>query len=121
MKHVHYRPDRLYRPRTQLPVSALAPDDAWCDDPGHPEYNRPVKRPFSAGHEVMWRKDHLYDVVVVLAHNDTPTVAGRGSAVFFHIAQPDYGPTEGCAAVALNHMLCILERCGPGTSLQFSR
>ncbi|MFM2043824.1 MAG: hypothetical protein RLY86_2400, partial [Pseudomonadota bacterium] len=88
LRRVLYRPDRLAAPVTGLPVAPIAPDDGWCDDPAHPDYNRPVKRPFPASHEEMWRDDGVYDVVVVLGHNDDPPVAGMGSAVFLHVTRP---------------------------------
>ncbi|HMO43233.1 MAG TPA: hypothetical protein PKB04_07905, partial [Phenylobacterium sp.] len=68
LRRVLYRPDRGPAPRTALPVSPITPDDGWCDDPAHPDYNRPVKRPFDASHEALWREDGLYDLVVVLGH-----------------------------------------------------
>ena len=52
----------------------------------------------AASHEEMWRKDDLYDIVVVLGHNDDPIVPGNGSAVFLHVASAGYGPTAGCAS-----------------------
>ena len=33
---VFYRPDRITKPNTGLPVRALYPSDGWCDDPRHP-------------------------------------------------------------------------------------
>ena len=51
----------------------------------------------------------VYDLIVILGHNDAPTVPGLGSAVFLHVAQPDYGPTAGCVAVAAGDLLAILE------------
>lgn len=112
---VYFRADRLRRPRTGLPVVQILPDLGWCDDPVHPRYNRPVKLPFEASHERMWRDDGLYDVVVVLDHNLHPPVPGLGSAIFFHCARPDYSPTAGCVAVSRQDMLKILDSCGPGT------
>ncbi|MFD1697673.1 L,D-transpeptidase family protein [Roseibium aestuarii] len=115
-----YRADRGPRPRTELPVERLVPTDGWCDDPRHPRYNRPVDLPFEAGHEKMWRDDRLYDIVVVLNQNMFPAVAGRGSAIFFHVAREGYLPTEGCVAVAPAHMRAILERIGPGTVMNIA-
>jgi L,D-peptidoglycan transpeptidase YkuD (ErfK/YbiS/YcfS/YnhG family) len=114
LRRVLYRPDRVDPPRTALPVAPLDPNDGWCDDPAHPDYNRPVRLPFAAGHEVMWRTDHLYDIVVILGHNDDPPVPGAGSAIFFHVAAPDYAPTAGCVAVALPDLLTVLADAGPG-------
>ncbi len=115
--HVYYRPDRERPPRTVFPVEPLAPDDGWCDDPGHRLYNRPVKLPFPAGHEKMWRDDRLYDLVVVMDCNMFPAVKGRGSAIFFHIARQAYTPTEGCVTVSPVHMRLLLENAAPGARM----
>ncbi len=117
MRHVYYRPDRIARPRTDLPVSPLRPGMGWCDAPGDANYNRPVPAPYSASHERLWRKDHLYDLIVVLGHNDMPRSQGRGSAIFMHLAREGYGPTEGCIALSLRDMLRILETVKPGDSV----
>jgi L,D-peptidoglycan transpeptidase YkuD (ErfK/YbiS/YcfS/YnhG family) len=109
IRRVLYRPDRVARPRTNLPVEAIAQDDGWCDAPDDAAYNQPVKLPYAASHERMWRDDHLYDVVVVLGFNDAPVMPGKGSAIFLHVARPDYGPTEGCVALALPDLLAALE------------
>jgi len=103
-----YRADRVAAPATKLPSTEIAEGDGWCDDPARPEYNRPVPLPFSGGHERLWRDDHLYDLVVVLGHNDDPPVRGKGSAIFLHVAAPDYAPTEGCVALSESHLLQVL-------------
>ena len=66
MRRVLYRGDRLGPPPTGLPVAALAPDDGWCDDPADRLYNRPVSLPYKGRCERLWRRDRLYDVVVVI-------------------------------------------------------
>ena len=109
------RADRLPAPRTALTMHALSEDDGWCDDPGHPAYNRWITLPFAASHERLWREDGAYDVVLVMSHNDSPPVAGLGSAVFIHIRQPDHRPTLGCIALAPADMLALLRRVRPGT------
>jgi L,D-peptidoglycan transpeptidase YkuD (ErfK/YbiS/YcfS/YnhG family) len=109
LRSVLYRADRVRRPRTTLPVLPLAPHDGWCDDPGHEDYNRRVKLPHPGRHEELWRADGLYDVIGVLGWNDDPVERGRGSAIFLHVAQPDYAPTAGCVALALPDLLSALE------------
>lgn len=116
IRRVLYRPDRV-SVRTKLPAAAIAQDDGWCDAPDDPNYNTPVKLPYAASHERMWREDHLYDVVVVLGYNDDPVIAGKGSAIFLHVARPDYGPTEGCVALALPDLLQALEKLSAGDSI----
>ena len=110
MRYLLFRPDRLDAPQTAgLPVRALAPQHGWCDDPADPFYNQPVNMPYPGRHEVMWRDDDLYDLVVVLGYNDDPVVAGRGSAIFLHIAQPELSPTEGCVALRRADFLQVLQ------------
>lgn len=114
LRRVLYRADRLDPPRTALPLGTIGPDDGWCDDPAHPDYNRPVTLPFAASHERMWMERRVYDIVVVLGHNDDPPVPGLGSAVFLHLTGPDYGPTAGCVAVQTGDMLALLSAAGTG-------
>ena len=118
LRRILYRPDRLSAPATPLPVTALKPDDGWCDDPADPQYNRPVRLPYGARHEELWRADALYDVVVVIGHNDAPVVAGMGSAIFMHLASADYQPTAGCVALARRDLLEVLAGVGPDTFLE---
>jgi L,D-peptidoglycan transpeptidase YkuD (ErfK/YbiS/YcfS/YnhG family) len=117
IRRLLYRPDKGPAPATALPAQALAPDDGWCDAAGDPAYNRPVKLPYPASAERMWRDDGLYDLVLVLGHNDDPPVAGMGSAIFLHLARPDYGPTEGCVALARPDMVALLAAAEPGDSV----
>jgi L,D-peptidoglycan transpeptidase YkuD (ErfK/YbiS/YcfS/YnhG family) len=113
-----YRPDRVRRPRTRLPLAAIGAADGWCDDPRDRNYNRPVRLPYPASHERMWRDDDLYDLVLDLAWNRGPIVSGRGSAIFLHSARPGLGPTEGCVAVDPRAIARLLERIGPRTRVE---
>ncbi len=120
IRRVLFRADKLATaPVSVFPTDAIAMDDGWCDAPAHPDYNRPVKRPFAASHEALWRGDDLYDIVVVLGHNDDPVVPGAGSAVFLHVASPGYGPTEGCATLSRVDLLAFLALARPETRLCF--
>ncbi len=108
LRRLFWRADRGPIPRTALQRIPIAPDDGWCDAPTHAEYNRLVRLPFEASHERMWRDDDLYDLVAELGWNDAPVVPGRGSAIFLHLARPDYGPTEGCVALRRADLLALL-------------
>ena len=118
MKRVYYRPDRGPAPETGLETVPINRHDGWCDAPDHPLYNRPVTLPFEPSHEKLWRDDHVYDLIVELAHNDAPVRPGFGSAVFFHLAHQDYRPTEGCVASSKADMLKTLERADAATLLE---
>lgn len=108
LRRVMYRPDRMDPPETLLRVSALAPDDGWCDDAGDPQYNRQVRLPYPARCESLWRDDGIYDLIVTIGHNDDPAIPGLGSAIFVHIARPGYSPTEGCVALARADLVALL-------------
>ena len=118
LRQLLYRADRLAPPTNALPTSPLRPRDGWCDDPGHSAYNRPVTLPLDASAESMWRDDHLYDLVVVLGYNDAPVVFGLGSAIFLHVASPEYSPTEGCIALAKEDLLTVLADITPGSDIR---
>ena len=108
LRRVLYRADRVARPRAAVPVVPLAPHDGWCDDSGHADYNRLVRLPHEGRHEPLWRPDPLYDIIGVLGWNDAPVVRGMGSAIFLHLARPDYAPTEGCIALVLPDLQALL-------------
>jgi L,D-peptidoglycan transpeptidase YkuD (ErfK/YbiS/YcfS/YnhG family) len=113
-----YRADRLPIPRSGLTFRPLRKDDGWCDAPEHPAYNRFVRLPFEASHEALWREDGAYDIILVMSHNDSPPVAGLGSAVFIHIAQPDDRKTLGCIAIAPEDIVKLLPRLQMGQTVQ---
>lgn len=117
LRSVFYRPDRRTPPVTRLPLAPLARDDGWCDAPDDPCYNRLVRLPHAAHAEALWREDGLYDLIVVIGHNDAPVVPGAGSAIFLHLTAEDLAPTEGCVAVATADMLTLLALAAPGDCL----
>lgn len=112
LRECWYRMDRLEAPKTRLPIQAIRPEDGWCDDPAKPEYNRHVKLPFDGSHELLFREDEMYDIIIPLGYNDHPVTPGKGSAIFMHVAHEDYTPTEGCIALNKADLLEILRYCG---------
>jgi L,D-peptidoglycan transpeptidase YkuD (ErfK/YbiS/YcfS/YnhG family) len=100
-----WRADRLPRPRTLLPTRRIGPADAWSEDPADRNYNRPVLRSANEPGDRLKRWDGLYDVFIEIDHNARPRIAGRGSAVFIHVARPGLTPTAGCIALPLNELL----------------
>ena len=100
LREIFYRADRVAPPRSILPLRVIAKDDGWCDAPGDENYNRLVKLPYPASAENLWRDDDVYNILVVIGFNDDPVVADKGSAIFLHLARPDYRPTAGCVALS---------------------
>ena len=108
LRKILYRADRIARPKSSIPMEPIAPTDGWCDDPTSRAYNRAITLPNEAHHEELWRRDQVYDIIGVLGWNDAPVERSRGSAIFLHIARPDYAPTDGCIALALFDLMHVL-------------
>lgn len=120
IREVIYRPDRGPPPATEFRVRAMTEDDGWCDDPADTEYNRHVRLPYPASAEALWCEDGVYDIVVILGHNDDPPVPGLGSAIFLHICRPGYPPTEGCVAIERADLEELLDRAQPGDAIEIA-
>lgn len=125
LRECWYRADKIPAPETKLPLRIIQKDDGWCDASEHLDYNKHVKLPFAASHENLWREDDVYDVVVPLGYNDNPTVSGKGSAIFMHVAKlseegPGYEGTEGCVALSKDDLLEILISADATTLLTVS-
>ena len=116
-RQLWWRADRHPRPRTHLPVRAIRREDAWCEDPADRHYNQPIRLARGAAGDRLTRKDHLYDFIVEIDHNTRPRIAGRGSAVFLHLARENFGPTAGCVSMTKSAMLQLLRRLAPETKI----
>lgn len=122
IRQIFFRPDQKFAALMPagLTASAIKTSDGWCDAPEDPQYNRHVTLPYPASAEHLWLEDRVYDVVVVLGHNDDPPVPFMGSAIFLHLARPDYSPTAGCVALNEADMEAFLARVKPGDSVQIA-
>jgi L,D-peptidoglycan transpeptidase YkuD (ErfK/YbiS/YcfS/YnhG family) len=103
-----WRADRLPRPRTMLPVRRIDSDDAWCEDPRDRRYNRAFRRSANEPGDRLRRADALYDLIIEIDHNTRPRIAGRGSAVFIHVARDGFAPTAGCVALRRSDLRALL-------------
>src|SRR3981081_4280384 len=116
-RQLWWRADRHPRPRTFLPVRAIGPEDAWGEEPRTRHYNQPVRLDRDCGGDRLKRDDHLYDFIVEIDHNSSPRIAGRGSAVFLHLARENFSSTAGCVSMTKSAMLQLLQRLGPETKI----
>jgi L,D-peptidoglycan transpeptidase YkuD (ErfK/YbiS/YcfS/YnhG family) len=114
---VWWRADRYPRPQTFLPSRPIRPEDAWCEDPTDRHYNQPIRLVRGQPGDRLTRDDHLYDFIVEIDHNAAPRIAGRGSAVFLHLARTNFSPTAGCVSMTKSSMLRLLRRLGPHTRI----
>lgn len=44
-------------------------------------------------------------------------VPGAGSAIFLHVARPDFSPTAGCIAVKREVLIHLMPFLGPGSTI----
>jgi L,D-peptidoglycan transpeptidase YkuD (ErfK/YbiS/YcfS/YnhG family) len=117
-RRLWWRSDRHPRPQTLLPVRAIGPADAWCEDPADRHYNQPIRLDRYESGDRLTRDDHLYDFIIEIDHNTRPRLASRGSAVFLHLARADFSPTAGCVSMTKGAMLRLLKRLGPETRIE---
>lgn len=114
------RPVQPAYARHGLNWRSVRTDEGWCDDPGSGAYNRQVRLPFLASHEVMFRLDGKYDVVGILDYNYPNIRRGLGSAIFFHICDDQYGATAGCIAIPAREFRKLLPRLARKVRIEIS-
>lgn len=122
LRRLFYRADKISKSQlhTQLPIQAIKPTDGWCDDPKNKQYNTLVdlrKFDLAVSHEDMYRKDDIYDIVIEVGYNDDPIAPGKGSAIFIHVARPNYTGTAGCIAFSQKDLLEILSKLNTNSKL----
>ena len=118
LRRLWWRADRSPRPRTLLPVRPIRGDDGWCEDPRDRHYNQAIRLASDHPGDRLKRADRLYDLIVELDHNTRPRIAGRGSAVFVHVARPGFAPTAGCVALTTAALRRLVARAGPRTRIR---
>ncbi len=89
----------------------------WCDDTQSPKYNKIIKLPSSNSYEKLYKKENIYDIILVLNYNMNPTIKGKGSAIFIHVARKNYDKTEGCIALNKRDLLKILKQLKKNTEV----
>jgi L,D-peptidoglycan transpeptidase YkuD (ErfK/YbiS/YcfS/YnhG family) len=112
-----WRPDRLPRPASLLSARRIGPRDAWCEDPADRRYNQHVRRAANEPGDRLQRSDRLYDMIVEIDHNTRPRVAGRGSAVFIHVAHEAFAPTAGCVGLRPRDLRILLTKLSRRTRI----
>lgn len=105
-----YRADRISKPITSLPLQAITPSCGWCDDPDSEQYNKYIQKPFDGSHEDLWLERNIYDLIIVVGHNDDPPAPHKGSAIFIHLTSHEKGPTQGCIGLDQVSLLKILKQ-----------
>ena len=110
IKCIFYRKDRIKRLKSKLKIIAIKKNMGWCNDSKSKKYNQLIKLPSSSSYEKLYKKENIYDIILVLNYNMSPIVKNKGSAIFIHISKKNYEKTEGCIAVKKRHLIEIIEK-----------
>jgi L,D-peptidoglycan transpeptidase YkuD (ErfK/YbiS/YcfS/YnhG family) len=109
IKYILYRKDRIKRIQTKIKKIIIKKNMGWCDDPNSKLYNKLIKLPSTFSCEKLYRKENVYDIILVLNYNMKPVIKHKGSAIFIHVSKSNYKKTEGCVALRKIHLLKILK------------
>ena len=114
---IYYRNDRVKKIFSDFKLFKIKKNMGWCDDPKSKKYNRLVKLPSKYGYEELYRKDNIYDLILVLNYNMEPIVKNKGSAIFIHIANKNYKKTAGCIGLKKSHLINIIKKIKKNTKV----
>jgi L,D-peptidoglycan transpeptidase YkuD (ErfK/YbiS/YcfS/YnhG family) len=114
---IYYRDDRVKKIPLNLKLIKIKKNMGWCDDPKSKKYNQLVKLPNKYGHEKLYRKDNIYDLILALNYNMKPIIKDKGSAIFIHVANKNYKSTAGCIGLKKSHLINLVETIRKGTKV----
>ena len=112
---IYYRGDRVKKLSSKFKLIKITKKMGWCDDPKSRKYNQLIKLPTKYGHEILYRGDNIYDLILVLNYNVKPTIKNKGSAIFIHIAKKNYKKTAGCIALKKIDLVCLVKEIKKNT------
>ena len=115
-----YRKDRIKKIQSKFKKIVIKRNMGWCDDPESKNYNKLIKLPSNSSYETLYKRENIYDIVIVLNFNTSPIIKNKGSAIFIHIAKKNYKKTEGCVAVKKNDLLKIISKLKRNTRVKIS-
>ena len=116
LRKLYFRKDRIGIPNCKINKKIIKRDMAWCDDPKDKKYNEEIKTLNKKLKENLHRKDHKYDYVISISHNERK-IPGRGSAIFIHLTN-NYTPTTGCIALKKKDFQILLKLIDKKTKIK---
>ena len=119
IKYILYRKDRV-KISTKMKKKVIKKNMGWCDDPNSKQYNKLVKLPFFYRHEKLFKKENIYDIVLVLNYNMNPIKKNKGSAIFIHVAKNNFRKTEGCVAIKKQNLIKIVKKLNLNSEVKIS-
>ena len=117
---IYYRKDRIKELVSQIKLIKIKKNIGWCDDPKSKKYNQLIYLPTKYSHEKLYRRDNIYDLILVLNYNIKPIIKNKGSAIFIHIARKNYKKTAGCIALEKNNLIKLVLKIQKYTKIKIS-
>ena len=114
---VYYRKDRMKKLSCKFKLNEIKKNMGWCDDPKSNKYNQLILLPTTYSFEKLYRKDNIYDLILVLNYNINPVIKNKGSAIFIHIARKNYKQTKGCISLKKEDLTKILPLINKNTKV----
>ena len=118
IKYILYRKDRIKKIQSKIRKIIINKNMGWCDDPRSKKYNKLVNLPFNENYEKLFKKENIYDIILVLNYNMSPIRKNKGSAIFIHIAKKNYEKTKGCIAIKKTELLKIIKEIKINTKVK---
>ena len=118
IKYILYRKDRIKKIYTKIRTIVIKKNMAWCNNPESKDYNKLIKLPSDFSFEKLYKKENIYDIVLVLDYNMNPIIKNKGSAIFIHVAKKNFKKTEGCIALRKIHLLKIINLLESNTKVK---
>ncbi len=118
IKFILYRKDRVKNLKTNIKKIVINKKYGWCDDPKSKKYNKLIKYPFGFSSEKMYRKDNIYNIIVVLNYNMNPIRKNKGSAIFIHVATKSFKHTKGCVAISKDKLIKLIQDFKKNTKIR---
>ena len=115
--NIFYRSDRVSELSSKFKLISIKKNMGWCDDPRSKQYNKLIKLPFGYRFEKLYRRDYIYDIILVLNYNMFPAKKNKGSAIFIHLTK-NYNPTAGCIALSLKDFLILVKLIKKNTKIR---
>ena len=117
VKYILYRKDRIKKIQSEMKIIKIKKNMGWCDDPRSRNYNKLIKLPSIYRHEKLFKKENIYDIILVLNYNMRPIKKNKGSAIFIHVSKKNFKKTEGCVAIQKRDLLKIVKEIKKNTKV----
>ena len=117
---IYYRKDRIKKITSKFKLIKITQIMGWCNDIRSKKYNQLIKLPTKYSHEKLYRKDNVYDLILVLNYNMNPTIKNKGSAIFIHVTRKNYQSTQGCVALKKNNLIKLISKINTNIKIKIS-